>query len=138
MTTAPSAPENTTSRFRYMDLPYPSPGHCAVCGAADRPVVDFGTNLQRFGAIMLCEFCVCEAAERFGMVRSDVLEAAKVQAGQSIDDYLASTNTRIVSDELYDAWTAFVRLFSADRDSAYGFVDRSSNAAEPENVEAVR
>ena len=107
--------ENTTSRFKILERPFRSPGKCSCCGAVDRPVVDFGFNLNRYGAVMLCVTCVSEAAERIGMVRPEDHEAEKLQTGQSVEDYLNEHNLKVVTNELYDSLARTVGYFSADR-----------------------
>lgn len=137
MTTAPSVDENVTSRFKVLETPNPSPGHCAVCGAVDRPVVDFGLNLQRYGAVMLCEFCVCEAAERFGMVRPETLEENTMQTGQSIQGYLMQLNAKVITRELYDSLSSAFDRFSNDTLLHFSSVDHDSHAEDEGDGEAV-
>ena len=50
-------------RFRYLQRPAVSPGCCKVCGAVDRPVVDFGLQDEFDGATYICVTCVSEAYE---------------------------------------------------------------------------
>lgn len=110
--TVPSEAENVVSRFKVLERPTLSPGKCAVCGAVHRPVVDFGLNLMRYGAVMLCEDCVCEAAERVGMVRPEKLAANTLQAGQSVDQYLLERDLTVITNEQYHALTNLVSVLS--------------------------
>ena len=110
--TVPSVAENVASRFKLYERPVLSPGKCAVCGSVHRAVLDFGLNLARYGAVMLCEDCVCEAAERFGMVRPAELEDATLQTGQSVEEYLTLHNLKVVTNELYDAFSVAFGVFS--------------------------
>lgn len=111
--TAPSVVTNVNSRFRILDTPIISPGKCAVCGAVNRPVVDFGLNIQRYGAVMLCVDCICEGAERVGMIRPEQLEDETLQTGQSVEAYLSERNLKVITNELYDLLTGIVSLSAA-------------------------
>lgn len=61
--------EEFSSRFQVLERPTVYPGQCACCGTVDRPVVDFGVEIdferQGYGALLLCEFCVKQAASKF-------------------------------------------------------------------------
>lgn len=135
--TAPSVPNNVTSRFSVLERPTLSPGKCAVCGAVDREVVSFGLNIQRYGAIMLCVTCVCEAADRVGMVRPELLEENKVQTGQSIEGYLMQRNLKVITYELYDSLTSLVGRFSAHPDIHFSDVDSNPDATNEGDGDAV-
>lgn len=136
--TVPSVAENVASRFKLMDRPHLSPGKCAVCGSVHRAVLDFGLNLARYGAVMLCEDCVCEAAERFGMVRPSQLEAATLQTGQSVDEYLTLHNLKAVPNELYDAFSVALGVFSSVPLPAFSDHTDSSVGPVAEGTEEVR
>jgi hypothetical protein len=41
-------------RFQLVDRPLAAPGKCAVCGAVDRPVLDFGFDLDDYGVVYIC------------------------------------------------------------------------------------
>ena len=56
-------PEEANRRFHYVEPPFPLPGKCAVCGNVRRPVIDFGANVDPYGAVLLCIACVAEAYE---------------------------------------------------------------------------
>jgi len=65
--------------------------------------VDFGANVNFYGAIYMCVTCVSEAGERIGMVRPENYAADTLQAGQSVTDYLQEHELKVISNELYDA-----------------------------------
>jgi hypothetical protein len=100
-------------------------------------VVDFGLNLQRYGAVMLCEFCVCEAAERFGMVRPETLENSSLRTGQSVEDYLMQRNLKVVTYELYDSILSVISRFSAHPAIHFSSMDHYSVAEDEGDGEAV-
>jgi hypothetical protein len=61
-------PEEVQSRFTVYDRPYELPGKCCVCGASDRPVVDFGRDIEwdnGFGRAYFCKNCIKQAASKF-------------------------------------------------------------------------
>lgn len=55
-------------RFQYSDRPNVLPGKCAVCGSVERPVIDFGMQLDFYGAVLLCTTCILEAASLIAKV----------------------------------------------------------------------
>jgi len=87
---------------------------------------------------MLCEDCVCEAAERFGMVRPAELEDATLQTGQSVEEYLTLHNLKVVTNELYDAFSVAFGVFSTV--SLPDFSDYADSSVGPvaEGTEEVR
>ena len=67
---------NPNSRFQVYPSPVASPGKCGVCGAVDRPVVDFNMTIQFYGAVYICVLCFNEAAQSMNLVpKSDLIEA---------------------------------------------------------------
>ena len=68
------------SRFTILDNPNREPGVCAVCGSAggdDRKFVDFGKQLDWYGAVYFCTHCVIELAASIGFIESAPHEALK-------------------------------------------------------------
>lgn len=61
--------EEIQSKFQVLDKPTIHPGFCICCGSVERPVVDFGIEVDYealgFGALLLCISCVTQAALRF-------------------------------------------------------------------------
>lgn len=61
--------EDTSSRFVVLESPTPFPGCCVVCGAVDRPVVDFGADIdwedRGVGRALFCKYCIKQAASKF-------------------------------------------------------------------------
>lgn len=55
---------NTDDRIQVLDFPKAAPGKCAICGFAggiesdERKFIDWGFDLDFYGAIILCEKCV--------------------------------------------------------------------------------
>lgn len=114
--TVPSV-ENVNSRFRILDEPNIMPGKCAVCGGVRGPVVDFGLNIQFYGAVMLCVPCVTEAGDRVGMVRPEVNASDNLQTGQSVAEFLETHNLKVVDNGLHDILASLVASYIATADS---------------------
>lgn len=55
-------------RFQYLERPTVLPGHCAVCGSVERPVIDFGMQLDGYGAVLICVECLNTAVSLVHMV----------------------------------------------------------------------
>ena len=90
------------SRFRILSTPEILPGKCAVCGAPDRPVVDFDATVPMYGAILLCFSCVQEASRGVGMVSKSELQAVKENLAQTINEQMAALNLVGVPRERYN------------------------------------
>jgi hypothetical protein len=61
-------PEDIQSRFIVYERPHALPGKCCVCGASDRPVVDFGRDIEwdnGYGRAYFCVTCIKQAASKF-------------------------------------------------------------------------
>lgn len=108
--TVPSV-DNVNSRFKVVPEPNIMPGKCAVCGGVRGPVVDFGLNIQFYGAVFLCVPCVSEAGDRIGMVRPEDNVSQNLQTGQSVEDFLTAHNLKVISNELYDLLTGLVASY---------------------------
>ena len=117
MTSVPLAElmeRNTRSRFAVLETASKHPGKCAVCGAPNKPVLDLGLNIPMYGFVMLCFECVTEAGQRIGLVLAEELNETALQAGQSVEDYLAQRNLKVISNELYESLFVVVGMFTAD------------------------
>lgn len=139
--TAPSVDVEVNSRFKVLERPVLSPGKCAVCGAVDRPVIDFGMDVKFYGAIYLCVTCVSEAAGRVGMIDAATHESEKLQAGQSVADYLLARNLRIITDEQHFALSNLVDIsVAADAFGLNGIptdLDDKDSGAKPRQLRLV-
>lgn len=92
-----------TSRFQIMPSPIVSPGKCAVCGAVDQPVIDFGLNIDFYGAVLICvTSCVPEAARAIGMVDIAAVKAAEAGLAQSLEENLEAQNLVAITREQFD------------------------------------
>lgn len=86
-------------RFKVLDRPAALPGNCTVCGAVDRPVVDFNFDLDFYGAIVICVECMKAAAEILGMVDRESLDRAELVQRAHSDQIMAAKE---LTDEYYN------------------------------------
>lgn len=57
---------SSLGRIQIVDAPPAAPGHCAICGTTQGPMVDFGMNVEFFGVIYFCVAgCLVELANSF-------------------------------------------------------------------------
>lgn len=126
--TVPSV-DNVNSRFKLIDEPNIMPGKCAVCGGVRGPVVDFGLNIQFYGAVFLCVPCVSEAGDRIGMIRPEINVAENLQTGQSVEDFLTAHNLKVIPNELYDLLTGLVASYGDTNGAGPSYIPSSVDNA---------
>lgn len=61
-------PSLASGRFQIQERPVSAPGNCSVCGSVERPVLDFGTTIDYYGAVLLCTHCIESAYTLMVMV----------------------------------------------------------------------
>ena len=90
------------SRFILLDRPIAHPGICRVCGAANKPVVDFGQTDDE-GCFYFCTDCLTEVAKgALNLVDASDLEVARLtathalhqrdMAGELVNGYIHTLN----------------------------------------------
>lgn len=53
-------------RIQVVDAPPAAPGHCALCGTTEGPMVDFGMNVEFYGVVYFCvDNCLVQLANSF-------------------------------------------------------------------------
>lgn len=63
-----------SNRFQIIRIPLVSPGKCATCGYTggdDRQFIDFGFDLDFYGAVYFCTGCFTDACMQMGFVGPD-------------------------------------------------------------------
>lgn len=93
----------THSRFKIVERPFAAPGKCAVCGATEKPVVDFGFDLDWYGVVYFCLDCLTEVASTIGMVPHEALTVLEGEFEQTLNTYLTTNKLRLITDEQYNA-----------------------------------
>jgi len=99
-----------TSRFKLVEKPVAHPGKCVVCGAVDRPCIDFGMDIDDYGAVYFCTDCMREGGLAAGLIHPRMYEQAQLGAEQSLYKYLQERELRIVTN-------GFVECFNRLLDS---------------------
>lgn len=59
------------SRVQIVNAPVAAPGVCILCGSAsdeNRKFIDFGKQLDWYGAVYLCTLCMLDVAEAIGYI----------------------------------------------------------------------
>lgn len=84
-----AGPSLLRSRFVLLERPLAHPGNCRICGAVDRPVIDFGADDDR-GAVYFCTHCLTEVAKgALNLVDASDLDEARL----TVRDLEAKLNT---------------------------------------------
>lgn len=91
-----------TSRFHMVEKPVAHPGKCIVCGAVDRACIDFGMDIDDYGAVYFCFDCMREGGLAAGLIHPDVYTHDTLGAKQLLHTYLYEHNMRVVSSEFMD------------------------------------
>lgn len=112
-----------TSRFQIVERPVAHPGKCVVCGATDRPVLDWNMDIEDFGTVYVCLDCGSEMARALGFSSPDEVEAIRLEAGQSITAYLDERDEKVISNELYAALSHCVSVFAVTHGSGDVYLD---------------
>lgn len=107
MTTAP-----LQSRFQILEKPIRHPGKCAVCGSGTKPVVDMGITVQGYGVVYFCVEDLTDLASVIGMVSESEVSGLRIAAEQSVSEYLAQNNLKVVPNDWYDVVSASVSSLS--------------------------
>lgn len=71
------------SKYRIIDVPDFKPGKCANCGASKndgRQYIDFGQEIDWYGIIFFCGFCIKDIAINFGLFNQFEQEIESLKA----------------------------------------------------------
>lgn len=101
------------SRVYILDTPVALPGHCVMCRASrndDRKYVDFGMQLDFYGSVIFCTFCIRDVAAAVGFVPNTLLVEATHEYTNSVKENMACI------DELRKKNEALTNALSADFD----------------------
>jgi hypothetical protein len=133
---------STVSRFKLLERPLAIPGKCVTCGAVDRPVIDTGWNIDYYGVVYFCTFCLTEVATVIGMVDGKLLRKAEADSARSFRDYLVSHKLRVISNEQYFSWVDTISSLHndiiIDERVEYVPTDKETASTEPTADENIR
>jgi hypothetical protein len=118
------------SRFQIVERPFANPGKCVVCGAVDRPCVDFGMDLDEYGAVYFCLDCMREGGLAAGLIHPKEYAKAKLGAEQSLRSYLYQRDLRLVYSEFVERLNSVLASISnafPDTDFHLGNDDANPN-----------
>jgi hypothetical protein len=73
-------------KVQVTERPMAAPAKCVVCGAVDRPVVDFGMSLDFYGAILFCVDCMGSIAYAIGYAPVAAVELREKDAQAIFDN----------------------------------------------------
>ena len=93
------------SRVQVLDHPQVDPAYCVMCrtggGVDGRKFIDFGLQLEFFGAVIFCTYCIAPVAEACGYVPQLNYKALETKYEQEYKISSALTeNNRILSNAM--------------------------------------
>lgn len=128
--------EALQSRMTILNRPLLTPGNCAVCGAVDKKVLDFGLDLEWYGRVYICEDCGVQIGTAFGSVPKEDFATLRIEKRRleqrmlEVEDALKKVLTD--ADSIINSGLAGVhRLLYAD-----GISSDDPKTPERNNVEA--
>jgi hypothetical protein len=137
--------EKLQSRFSILERPILSPGVCAVCGTAERQVVDFGLDLEFYGRVYFCRDCTIQIGTAFGdlisydkylMLRDEknrlerTAEHAMQEFSKELQNGLAGLDR--VRELLHSDWVSIISRESESKDNQPA-VEESTDITEPDS-----
>lgn len=111
-------PEAVQSRIKQINAPLANPGVCIVCGSSrtdDRNYIDFGKQLEWFGAVYFCTECISETLDVMDFVKSSTMESTVTEL------YQEKANVMNLRDQI--GALESVLKFYIDRGPSNGTVD---------------
>lgn len=120
---------SNSSRIVVLDNPAALPGHCAICGSADKNYyVDFRLNFEFFGVLYFCDECVAETARVCGFNTPE-------DAAALMEKISEATAENILLKQKLRAAEAYIReSLSVDPDSVLS-INSDSISSEPDSLD---
>lgn len=94
--------QSSASRFHWLEKPLMLPAKCMVCGAVDRPVIDFNFSMDYYGVIYFCESCIGEAARVIGFISPADGVTERLGTEQSVNRYLKSNDLVAIPRDFFE------------------------------------
>lgn len=142
------------SKVKLVDTPYYKPGKCCNCGSSrtnDRKYIDIGLDLDWYGIVYFCTFCIREIANVAGLFKHYEDTLARIQKDDSRVEQLQRQGDSIHNDflsvieevkEYFDNLHSTRNDLASDSDSGPGNVEETSGSGidtpEPKPVETER
>lgn len=126
---------NVNARYRVVeDGAYAAPGICLLCGrhgnSDERGMVDTQKDMDYYGVVYLCSFCVLEIAEQYGAA-SPSTQLNNLAASEAVQAQLYATRQRLVKAEGVLSGIGALHLLDIDIDSP----DSEQSAIEADSQE---
>jgi hypothetical protein len=80
---------------------------CAICGGTDKPVVDFGTDIEYVGAFYMCKECTSEAASMFGCASEKETSDLRGQVKHLTNELLTREEVKSYVDDISSSISGF-------------------------------
>jgi hypothetical protein len=99
-----------TSRFSIHEKPINAPGVCCVCkhpGGGDRFFVDFGFQLDWYGAVYFCSECIIELSSAVGFVPNARLK-------NSEEKLLSASTALLATEKSFESYRDATRTILRD------------------------
>lgn len=127
-------------RFQVLNRPMANPGKCCVCGAVNKPVVDFGLSLDWYGAVYICVEDMKAAARILNMVDRELLTQAELVRRPDAEKVRETTSEFVerVSDLVYEYADRFSHVCSLPAEVQSEILDRESKTIQRSNEENSR
>lgn len=122
-------------RFKYLDKPAALPGKCAVCGAVDKPVIDFGLDVDYFGAVVICTECMKTANQVVelyeGTATAPVVPPLNFLDVEAVNEYVARANTGLAAlNSILANYMAHRQMDDESAEESSGVSDETERATE--------
>lgn len=128
------------SKYRILAVPDVSPGKCANCGSSKndgRKYVDFGLQVDWYGAVFLCGECLHDVSNAMGLfdaLRAELVEAQEKKiSADALQETGVELHDRVVKTfkELEEFYVGVsTHRLDSDSDSSPGLVDDSTESSE--------
>lgn len=128
------------SKYRIKEVPDVQPGKCANCGSSKndgRKYIDFGLQVDWYGAVFLCGLCLEDIAKAMGLFNKylDSIELLSVRLKRSVEEQANGEELLFKMLQANKEFENFVNLHSLGDDNAS---DRSTNVVPPETASEPR
>jgi hypothetical protein len=129
---------DANSRVQIIENPVSAPGTCAMCGTGSgvdsRKFIDFGFQLDWYGSVIFCEYCMASVAEGAGYISSIEYDTIK-KLTDSLSKDLDSV--RIENRILKNAMVHLCNANSIDSDLLERFVfDQATTGSQQRTTES--